>query len=44
MTKNLSKADYYKSRNIAIPKPLHKLAPQPPIRLHLLEPMPSLAI
>jgi len=44
MTKNLSKADYYKSRNIYLPKPVSKLAPQPPVRTHLIEPLPTLAV
>lgn len=44
LTKNLSKSDYYKSRNIVMPKPPQRLAPQPPVRLHLLEPLPTLVI
>lgn len=38
-TRKLSKADYYKSRNIMIPKPLQKIVPQPSIHRHLIEPM-----
>lgn len=41
---NLSKADYYKSRNIVVPKIQHPIQPQAPIKSHFIPSLPSISI
>lgn len=42
MIKQYSKNEYYRSKNLPLPKACHRLPIQPPVRVYLIDPIPSI--